>query len=277
MKINARGHFSLIELLIVIAIFSFLVALLMPALRNTTYKAQTLSCANNLKVIGVTTLGYSADHDDAYPSLGDLQLSTGAIIVGRNRTYNFGYHGGGDVKSLLAPYLDDVSAAFSCPLGADLASGSRSGYSYWPDVKITGPDGLDRKYMMMREGDPYWVRDTRNGGQYFYSRIMASDRCSRQVTVLPPFPGNRMLVTNHFEPGVIKETYDNIHWKGFEGGSSNWLLDDGSVTAKVDFGTPLPPYTWGVNQFTDFLQSNGYNTGYLEGVYQPYELLYKVP
>ncbi len=60
---SGKQCFTLIELLIVIAIIAILAAMLMPALSKARDKARTTQCVGNLRQIAATSLIYTSDYD----------------------------------------------------------------------------------------------------------------------------------------------------------------------------------------------------------------------
>ena len=61
---GGRSIFTLIELLIVIAIIAILASLLLPALNQAKNKVRAISCLNNQKTIGTAQAAYSGDFQE---------------------------------------------------------------------------------------------------------------------------------------------------------------------------------------------------------------------
>jgi type II secretory pathway pseudopilin PulG len=90
-----RQAATLVELLVVIGIVAVLLGLLLPAIQKVRETAARMSCANNLKQIGLALHNFAGDHDGCLPVING---AVGSANQGRS------------VQEALMPYVEQGNA-----------------------------------------------------------------------------------------------------------------------------------------------------------------------
>lgn len=114
-----RFAFTMVELLVVVAIVGLLLMLLLPALLSARAAARRVQCSSNLHQLGIGILRYTSVHRGHFPwtSHGDL---SGTYHADNTRSWTLS----------LSPYLDDVDTMRLCPddpLGSQRVQANSSG------------------------------------------------------------------------------------------------------------------------------------------------------
>jgi prepilin-type N-terminal cleavage/methylation domain-containing protein len=235
-----KTSFSLVELLIVIAILAVLVSLVTPAMSSMSYKATLMDCQFHLKNIGTGLVLYAEDHDEWYPRKSDMLGRLRYTDVPNEYGSLSSYYSSsiyGDKRDLQTRYSD----LWTCPqaniepivesvsyiannssydLYSDCYNGIKTGpYDYVPD-------------MMRRLGDTFRantnITHTEITEKTLFN-ILASD-----ILYGKGIHNQGRLQTNHIKGGN-RETNSHFSaqpnkWYSLDGvGTVNYLFDDLSI------------------------------------------------
>lgn len=261
-----KRSFSLVELLIVIAIMSVLMSLMFSALSSMSYKSEMVQCQTNLKSIGLALYFYSDDYDEYYPSMDNRHDQGNQTSTGGLQTYiPFRRAGNGQFFQSTLPYFlrkgevrmngpdqNGFESAFSCPQVAPKGAiddpnvpwshSTGRGYSmptyytglvpyflYWA---LRPHDGYSRPMESLRKPGDRWKWDDANA-RYAQGPAGAT---SLSFNILASDvlrygswygSGGTQYISNHVKPGQVATPYGGeLGGWGTKGWSRHPAYDD---------------------------------------------------
>lgn len=142
-----RRAFTLIELLIVIAIVALLIGLALPSLRSAREAGRQVKCQSNMKQFALATITYAMDSkDQVMPALPRTRWPNGTRVwpgegipgIPRASIWAQQVQGRQRVPGLLWPYLGNLQNVGECPTNKRQATSGSTSTNVW--MSETGVD-----------------------------------------------------------------------------------------------------------------------------------------
>jgi len=103
--------FTLVELIVTMAVIAILAAMLFPSASSAIQRAQTTRCAANLHKIGIGVIQYAGENNGQLPSALSYGITTGDTMI-----------------LALEPYLENKTKVWDCPSNPQLRAAGFTGY-----------------------------------------------------------------------------------------------------------------------------------------------------
>jgi prepilin-type N-terminal cleavage/methylation domain-containing protein len=164
--------FTLIELLMVIAIIAILAALLLPVLSAAKRRAWAAQCQSNLHQIGLGMKMYADENNDCYPESGGL-IQWGATDA---QTKKYGW-----MEQIVSGVQN--TNVYHCPGNAQLPAANQSAFNYFNGVRaayvVAGSFAAVNGAAIKYSGAFVLSGDTIDSGRYFSAEDSDKDDYSQ--------------------------------------------------------------------------------------------------
>jgi prepilin-type N-terminal cleavage/methylation domain-containing protein/prepilin-type processing-associated H-X9-DG protein len=210
---NARAQgFTLIEILIVVAIILILVAILFPVFARARENARRASCQSNLRQIGLGLMQYAQDYDETLPAQTSL---TGVDNYANTRSLNW--------IAATHPYVKSW-ALYHCP------SATPTEYNGGCCKIVSSPNQSDTNYWINGVMIQRKLSALQNAAALIYvqeSNYRWGQAVIRPVPTSTGWPASSFRLWNYNYTDLASKDIENMNLLHFGGG--NLLFCDGHV------------------------------------------------
>lgn len=226
------GGFTLVELLVVVAVIALLIGLLLPALGKARLSAIDLQCVNNERQLGIAFQLYN--NDNLQPQFLDIarKASPTSPVITKQRWR---------AVETLVPYMEDNKQAFICPLAVG-------------DLTVLHPLRQEE----YEDGAIFMSKDKNNDGKITYFDDWVTEYWVHDYAYETTSSGQKSGVSNQpftkvKRPQGVAIFADAIDWVPRHRGKINILFLDLRVETlpqavydgRDQYGSALKFYAWG--------------------------------
>ncbi len=207
-KSGEKCIFTLIELLIVIAIIAILAGMLLPALNKARQKAQEISCTSILKQVGTGCLQYSSDNDDYV--MPESLPAPNSPSSGWVHSEFWSYYYEEYPTRFLGPYLKlknltnigSPDSTLCCPTFAGMSENERGGlYGYAMNKQFHAQkletSGLIKHVKLQHPSSLLYVTESNTNRQVASTKVFTADSSNSAVQFRHNQAVNVLYVDGH--------------------------------------------------------------------------------